>query len=621
MHPKFWNMASFQAAVRQLQNDPSHIKAIEFITWWNKDIGMRNEKAKQDPASGLFPLRYMQSLYRSAHSSIDAYKKETDDERKMDLEALYSTAKSSTEEFCSENGLPSSWAWQYENIKKAPDLISEFNSSPGPSLNFNSDSSSGPGSGFQEDSDMSDAIDTNTISATDQSEAMVLDVTDSKVTVTRQDFLRKIYEEAGPYVTRYVTDSNDNEAKNELVKVNDSITTRNESDKVEVTEKNRAKALIDYKTLLEKVQKAKPFLGELEKNPSNAAARQKVAEANESLKAFNQERGYPEGWVIVSPASPMSADSGGKGTAASPMVINDDEEETDVLTREMYNKATGQDTDGKVISWRKVGWGKQALVQYGPRNAALYKLLPASSAPDFDDTAIPCMTDHRPGEEKDPVTKKWKRTQKDVAALQGVAVHFNSDDPKNSGLTWLDSLDPERHNKDSKLRYTNAVCKVKWADGTEPSFETRTTVRRLWSKTKGSGDLALYMVGKENQRRYTEWKSSQLAGEDKSPPPHPAIVNLKHEDTESREGSALSGIDSQRSTPLSSVGDTPAPPVTSSKPVPSPASSTSAPLKNVKKTEEEFRNAWLNRKQLSEDDLEPRQEAEIMHAYDTYVSM
>ena len=318
-------------------------------------------------------------------------------------------------------------------------------------------------------------------------------------------------------------------------------------------------------------------------------------------------------------ASVISADSGGKGMAASPMVINDDEEETDVLTREIYNKETGQDIDGKVISWRKVGWGKQALVQYGPRNAALYKLLPTSSAPDFDDTAIPCMTSHRPGEEKDPVTKKWKRTQKDVAALQGVAVHFNSDLPKHHGLTWLDLLNPERHN-DEKLRYTNAVCKVKWADGTKPSFETRTTIRRLWSKSKGAGDQALYMVGKENQRRYDEWKSGQLAGEDKSPTPNPAIVNLKREDAESREGSALSGIDSQRSTPPSSVGDTPAPPATSSKPVLPPASSTSAPPKKVKRTEEQFQESWLKRHQLSGDDLEPGQEATMMLAYDAYVA-
>jgi len=614
-------MTTFVTSIRQLQIDPSNNKAINLIDIWNKDVGEKNKKENQDPASGRFPLPYMQYLYRNAHGIIDAYKKATDNEKRKELKALYLTVQSSSEEFCQENGLPTSWAWQYKDIEKKPDPISESSSTSGPSLNSGSDPSSGPDSGLQQDAGMPDVMNIITSSTADQSEAMDHEVTDLTVTTTRQDFLQKMYEEAGPYLIRYVSDPNDNEAKNELIKVNDSVKKRNESDESRVTEENRAKALIDHETLLKKFQEAKPFLDTLKDNPSDAAARQTLAKANDFLKVFNQEHGYPEGWVIVDPPSLISADSGGKGMAASPMVIDDDEEETDVLTREIYNKATGQDTDGKVISWRKVGWGKQALVQYGPRNAALYKLLPASSAPDFDETAIPCMADHRPGEEKDPVTKKWKRTQKDVAALQGVAVHFDSDNSKNSGLTWLDLIDPERHTKDKKLRYTNAVCKVKWADGTEPSFETRTTIRRLWSKSNGAGDQALYMVGKENQRRYTEWKLGQLEGEDNSPPPNPAIVNLKQEDAESREGSALSGIDSQRSTPPSSVGDTPAPPATSSKPVPPPATSTSAPLKKAKRTEAQFQQSWLERNKLSGDDLEPGQEAAMMDAYDVYIAL
>ena len=57
--------------------------------------------------------------------------------------------------------------------------------------------------------------------------------------------------------------------------------------------------------------------------------------------------------------SPVSANSGGKGKETSPMLIDDDDEEkTDVLTQEIYNKATGQNTDGKVMRWRKAGWGK-----------------------------------------------------------------------------------------------------------------------------------------------------------------------------------------------------------------------------------------------------------------------
>ena len=223
-----------------------------------------------------------------------------------------------------------------------------------------------------------------------------------------------------------------------------------------------------------------------------------------------------------------------------------------------------------------------------------------------------------------------------IAALQGVAIHFDSDNLKISGLTWLDLIDPERYSSDDRLRFPNAICKVKWADGTKPSFETRTTIRRLWSKSKGAGDQALFMVGKENQRRYDEWKSGQRAGEDKSPTPDSAIANLKQEDAESREGSTFSGSSSQRSTPLSSVGETPAPPVTSGTPTPHPASSkpappasskhappptssTSAPPKKVKMTEAQFQESWLKRNQLSGDDLEPGQEAAVMDAFNAYM--
>ena len=330
-------------------------------------------------------------------------------------------------------------------------------------------------------------------------------------------------------------------------------------------------------------------------------------------------------------ASPTSVDSGGKGTAASPMSVDDDDgEERDVLTRQIYNKATGQDTDGKVVGWRISGWGKQAVVQYGPRNAALYKLLPTSRAPDFDETAVPCITKHRPGEEKDPSTKKWIRTQKDVAALQGVAIYFDSDNPKNSELTWLDLIDPERISEDDRLRYPNSICRVKWVDGTEPSFETRTTIRRLWSKSKSAGDQALFMVGKENQRRYDEWKSGQRAEEDRSPTPDPAIRKLKQEDAESRAGSTVPDSNSQRPTPLSSIGNTPAPPATSGTPAPPPASSkpaapnassTSTPQTKKKRTEDQFQEDWLKIKRLSRDNLEPGQAASMMDAYDAYIAL
>ena len=48
-----------------------------------------------------------------------------------------------------------------------------------------------------------------------------------------------------------------------------------------------------------KFREAKPLLDKPRENPSNTAPRQNLAKADESLKAFNEEHGYPERWVVV----------------------------------------------------------------------------------------------------------------------------------------------------------------------------------------------------------------------------------------------------------------------------------------------------------------------------------
>jgi hypothetical protein len=69
------------------------------------------------------------------------------------------------------------------------------------------------------------------------------------------------------------------------------------------------------------------------------------------------------------------------------------------------------------------------------------------------------------------------------------------------------------------------------------SWETRTTVRRLWGRDPNAGDKAIFLTAKANDQRYTQWLNSQREARDTSATPDPAVNNLQLGNTESREGS------------------------------------------------------------------------------------
>lgn len=66
----------------------------------------------------------------------------------------------------------------------------------------------------------------------------------------------------------------------------------------------------------------------------------------------------------------------------------------------------------------------------------------------------------------------------------------------------LDLINPEL--KKPKDRYLVTYVKVKWlVDGeVRKSWESRTTIRRLWNNKKATADKAIYFSAKYQEERY-----------------------------------------------------------------------------------------------------------------------
>jgi len=90
-----------------------------------------------------------------------------------------------------------------------------------------------------------------------------------KSTLTQADFLQNIYNKAEPHLTKLKKDPNETEAKEELEKLNSRIEQRNSDNKVEISETDRVKALIDIAAFFKIFQKAKPYSERLNKDPKN----------------------------------------------------------------------------------------------------------------------------------------------------------------------------------------------------------------------------------------------------------------------------------------------------------------------------------------------------------------
>jgi len=153
--------------------DPSCQEAITFInTNVNSDIEKMNVNKGWNSDCGKIPLKYLLDKYQATHDFRTRHKNTTDLETKKDLATMFEAVCTATQEFCTENGFPATWAWPNTDITQDPAWLSEVDelqpsssagtgngaiNESGTGAGTGAGSGSGSGSGYHDDAEMKDA--------------------------------------------------------------------------------------------------------------------------------------------------------------------------------------------------------------------------------------------------------------------------------------------------------------------------------------------------------------------------------------------------------------------------------------------------------------------------------
>jgi len=111
----YQNMATFTTAVAKLQHDPSDAISRWILSKWNSDQRERNRVNKREIGTGTFP-EYFLDVYKQAHHLRRQHRKSTDERKKSELLQQFKNISVETTRFCKEYKIPSSWAWQDQEI-------------------------------------------------------------------------------------------------------------------------------------------------------------------------------------------------------------------------------------------------------------------------------------------------------------------------------------------------------------------------------------------------------------------------------------------------------------------------------------------------------------------------
>ena len=254
------------------------------------------------------------------------------------------------------------------------------------------------------------------------------------------------------------------------------------------------------------------------------------------------------------------------------------------------DQTDGSFVDGEVIGYRPGGRGStMVVVKNGPRNAPIYKEIPAAQAPaSFSKEHSVCLTDERVGEKKSHGVYEYRREH--CKMLQGVAIAYPNDEKS-----------PEKflHPASKGKRYPAGSYAILWQkDGQQfRTWETRTTFRRVWPGDNKVADMAIYNAFTIAMKRYQEVVDGTRNPEDRSPTADPALKAPVVSPSATPEPSSQSTSESSTAKPsgtLPSPSPTPSPsnPQVDRQPAPSSLTSSSTPVSasddNEKKLKKEF---------------------------------
>ncbi|KAI9766706.1 MAG: hypothetical protein M1840_006350 [Geoglossum simile] len=173
--------------------------------------------------------------------------------------------------------------------------------------------------------------------------------------------------------------------------------------------------------------------------------------------------------------------------------------------------ATRDGIDMKVEGWKQIGYTKQYVVRYGPRNAARYRFEPASEVSiDYNEDPSEDIgnPDNRNGEKR--VGKKYIYTKQHVYDIYGVAWRSAGSMEED-----LDLINPDMDID----RYPNTAVLLLWIKGgkRELKWETRSALRNRWG-TKNA-DKAIFEAAMVGEERFQEFLEGRRKAESRSPTP------------------------------------------------------------------------------------------------------
>ncbi len=125
-HKRLWNLPRFVATVRRLHIDPDRADAIAIVNLTNATIETINNEDGLPSDCGKFPLRYLQYNYKEAHKMLKNYTESNDAELKANSTILFKSFSEATNDFCVERGLPSTWAWDCDDISRLPAYLEQY---------------------------------------------------------------------------------------------------------------------------------------------------------------------------------------------------------------------------------------------------------------------------------------------------------------------------------------------------------------------------------------------------------------------------------------------------------------------------------------------------------------
>ncbi|TGO32406.1 hypothetical protein BHYA_0321g00130 [Botrytis hyacinthi] len=205
----------------------------------------------------------------------------------------------------------------------------------------------------------------------------------------------------------------------------------------------------------------------------------------------------------------------------------DGEDPLDIWTPGTARRNNGLgDQKPNFIGFKRSGFGCQVLTQIGPQNASSYRMekeKDAEVAVDLAKHPDKNLLRQRLGDSKDEDSGIFTYRKVHAQTIQGIAPLI---DGKKIAFdaSWQEILAELTPNKPKKTRPIDVQILIKWLKENdsgnkvyEKSWETRTTVRRIWGHEKG--DKAIYDAFEYQETRYAQYLNGEREARERSPTP------------------------------------------------------------------------------------------------------